>query len=78
MVEAVESIGANATGIQGDVSVPTDLDRLHQTSRGQGRRVDVLFANAGGGSFATLEQVTEEHFDQTLDINVKGLLFTVQ
>jgi NAD(P)-dependent dehydrogenase (short-subunit alcohol dehydrogenase family) len=40
--------------------------------------VDVLFANAGGGSFASLEQVTEEHFDQTFDTNVKGLVFTVQ
>ncbi|MCO6009709.1 glucose 1-dehydrogenase [Actinoallomurus purpureus] len=76
--EAVEAIGANVTGIQGDVSAPADLDRLYETVRGQGRRVDVLFANAGGGSFATLEQVTEEHFDQTFDINVKGMLFTVQ
>ncbi|MFE1956674.1 SDR family NAD(P)-dependent oxidoreductase [Streptomyces sp. NPDC059479] len=75
---AVETIGANATGVQGDVSVLGDLDRLYEMVRGQGRRIDVLFANAGGGSFTTLEQVTEDHFDQTFNINVRGLLFTVQ
>jgi NAD(P)-dependent dehydrogenase (short-subunit alcohol dehydrogenase family) len=75
---AVESIGARATGVQGDVSVPEDLDRLYDTVRSAGRRVDVLFANAGGGSFATLEEVTEEHFDRTFDVNVKGVLLTVQ
>jgi NAD(P)-dependent dehydrogenase (short-subunit alcohol dehydrogenase family) len=75
---AVESIGARVTGVQGDVSIPEDLDRLYDTVHSAGRHVDVLFANAGGGSFATLEQVTEEHFDQTFDINVKGVLFTVQ
>jgi NAD(P)-dependent dehydrogenase (short-subunit alcohol dehydrogenase family) len=75
---AVESIGAGVTGVQGDVSVPEDVDRLYDTVRSAGRRVDVLFANAGGGSFATLEQVTEEHFDQTFDTNVKGVVFTVQ
>jgi NAD(P)-dependent dehydrogenase (short-subunit alcohol dehydrogenase family) len=75
---AVESIGARVTGVQGDVSVPEDVDRLYETVRSAGLRVDVLFANAGGGSLATLEQVTEEHFDQTFDINVKGVVFTVQ
>ncbi|GAB2860022.1 SDR family oxidoreductase [Actinoallomurus bryophytorum] len=75
---AVKKIGANATGVQGDVSDLADLDRLYDAVRQQGRRVDVLFANAGGGSFASLEQVTEEHFDQTFGINVRGLVFTVQ
>ncbi|MFC4585698.1 SDR family oxidoreductase [Sphaerisporangium corydalis] len=75
---AVETIGAGAIGVQGDVSVPADLDRLYETVRDQGRGIDVLFANAGGGELATLEQVTEDHFDQTFGINVRGLLFTVQ
>ena len=75
---AVEKIGAGAVGVQGDVSDLADLDRLYAAVRQQGRRIDVLFANAGGGSFASLEQVTEEHFDQTFGINVRGLLFTVQ
>jgi NAD(P)-dependent dehydrogenase (short-subunit alcohol dehydrogenase family) len=76
--EAVAKIGANVTGIQGDVSDLADLDRLYAAVAQQSRRIDVLFANAGGGEFSTLEQVTEEHFDQTFGGNVKGTLFTVQ
>jgi NAD(P)-dependent dehydrogenase (short-subunit alcohol dehydrogenase family) len=78
MDAAVETIGANAIGVRSDVSDLADLDRLYAAVRQQGRRVDVLFANAGGGSFASLEQVTEDHFDQTFGINVRGMLFTVQ
>lgn len=76
---AVASIGAaSATGVLSDVSVAADLDRLYETVRGQGRRVDVLYTNAGGGTLGTLEQVTEEDFDRTFAINVKGVLFAVQ
>ncbi|MEV7244392.1 SDR family oxidoreductase [Streptomyces sp. NPDC093248] len=75
---AVESIGAGVTGIQSDVSDLAGLDRLYAAVEQQGRRVDVLFANAGGGGFSTLEQVTEQHFDETFGNNVKGMLFTVQ
>ncbi len=75
---AVAGIGGNAVGVQGDVADLADLDSLFQAVRGAGRRIDVLFANAGGGEFATLEQVTEEHFDRTFAINVRGLVFTVQ
>ncbi|MFD3457666.1 SDR family NAD(P)-dependent oxidoreductase [Streptomyces sp. NPDC058691] len=75
---AVARIGHNATGVRGDVAVPADLDRLYAAVARQNRRIDVLYANAGGGEFATLEQVTEKHFDQTFGINTKGMLFTVQ
>ncbi|WP_329189945.1 glucose 1-dehydrogenase [Actinacidiphila glaucinigra] len=75
---AVAEIGARATGVHGDVADPAGLDRLYEAVGRQGRRVDVLFANAGGGSFSTLEQVTEQHFDEVFGSNVKGLLFTVQ
>jgi NAD(P)-dependent dehydrogenase (short-subunit alcohol dehydrogenase family) len=75
---AVKEIGGDAIGVRGDVANLADLDRLYATVKEKHGRVDVLFANAGGGSFATLEQVTEDHFDQTFDINVKGLLLTVQ
>lgn len=75
---AVESIGAGVTGIQSDVSDLAGLDRLYAAVEQQGRRIDVLFANAGGGGFSTLEQVTERHFDETFGNNVKGTLFTVQ
>ena len=75
---AVETIGDGATGVQVDSADLGALDRLYETIRQDGRRIDVLFANAGGGEFATLEQVTEEHFDATFGTNVKGTLFTVQ
>ncbi|GIF46184.1 NAD(P)-dependent dehydrogenase (short-subunit alcohol dehydrogenase family) [Asanoa ferruginea] len=75
---AVAKIGPNATGVRGDVADLADLDRLYATVANQNRRIDVLFANAGGGEFSTLEQVTEKHFDQTFGGNTKGMLFTVQ
>jgi NAD(P)-dependent dehydrogenase (short-subunit alcohol dehydrogenase family) len=75
---AVKAIGPRATGVQGDVANLADLDRLYAVVKEQKGRVDVLFANAGGGEFAPLGAITEEHFDKTFNNNVKGLLFTVQ
>jgi len=75
---AVREIGGDAIGVRGDVSNLADLDRLYATVKEKHGRVDVLFANAGGGEFAPLGQITEEHFDKAFDGNVKGLLFSVQ
>lgn len=75
---AVKQIGGNVIGVQGDVSNLADLDRLFATVKQKAGRVDVLFANAGGGEFARLGEITEAHFDKIFNINVKGLLFTVQ
>ncbi len=75
---AVREIGVPATGIQADVSVLADIDRVYQTIREQKGKLDIVFANAGVGEFAPLGQITEEHFDKQFDINVKGTLFTVQ
>lgn len=75
---AVKEIGKNVTGVQGDVSNLADLDRLYATVKQQKGRIDILFANAGVAEFAPLGAITEEHFDKTFNINVKGLLFTVQ
>lgn len=75
---AVKQIGKNVTGVQGDVSNLADLDRLYDTVKQQKGRIDIVFANAGGGEFAPLGAITEEHFDNTFNRNVKGLLFTVQ
>src|SRR6202521_3915239 len=76
--EAVKAIGGNVTGVQGDVSKLVDLDRLYDTVKAQGRRIDIVFANAGLGEFAALGSITEEHFDKLFNTNVKGALFTVQ
>jgi NAD(P)-dependent dehydrogenase (short-subunit alcohol dehydrogenase family) len=75
---AVAEIGKNARGIQGDVSKLADLDRLFAVVRDEAGTIDVLFANAGGGEFAALGSITEEHFDTIFSTNVKGILFTVQ
>ncbi len=79
---AVRQIGKNnnnnVTGVQGDVSNLSDLDRLYATVKEQKGRIDILFANAGIGEFAPLGEITEAHFDKTFGINVKGLLFSVQ
>jgi NAD(P)-dependent dehydrogenase (short-subunit alcohol dehydrogenase family) len=76
--EAVRAIGDNVACVQGDVSKLADLDRLYETVKAEGRRIDVVFANAGLGEFAALGSITEEHFDRLFNTNVKGALFTVQ
>jgi len=75
---AVAQIGRDAFGVQGDVSKLADLDRLYAEVKQKFGRVDVLFANAGVAEVAPLGAITEAHFDKHFDINVKGLLFTVE
>jgi NAD(P)-dependent dehydrogenase (short-subunit alcohol dehydrogenase family) len=75
---AAKEIGHDAIAIQADAGKLADLDHLYAQIKQEYGRLDILFANAGGGEFASLEQVTEDHFDRTFDTNVKGVLFTVQ
>jgi NAD(P)-dependent dehydrogenase (short-subunit alcohol dehydrogenase family) len=75
---ALKELGPQARGFQGDVANLADLDALYATVKKEKGQLDILFANAGGGEFAPLGEISEEHFDKTFDINVKGLLFTVQ
>ncbi|SHK02474.1 NAD(P)-dependent dehydrogenase, short-chain alcohol dehydrogenase family [Aureimonas altamirensis DSM 21988] len=75
---AVAEVGHGAIGVQGDVASLVDLDRLFEIVARDAGRIDVLFANAGGGEFAALEDITEEHVERTFATNVKGTLFTVQ
>ncbi|WP_419735963.1 SDR family NAD(P)-dependent oxidoreductase [Pseudomonas sp. COR18] len=74
---AVAQVG-NATGVQVDSTRLDQLDALYQRIQAERGYIDVLFANAGGGSMLPLGQITEEHYDDTFDRNVKGVLFTVQ
>src|SRR6476469_2160560 len=76
--EAAAFIGRNVTTVAGDVSNLEDLDRLYVAVKEKHGQIDVLFANAGAGTIAPLAAATEAHFDQTFDVNVKGLFFTVQ
>src|ERR1700747_3878290 len=75
---AVEQIGRNATGVRGDVSNADDLDRLFAQIREEKGRLDIFFANAGIARYAALGNITEELYDSIFNVNVKGVLFTVQ
>ena len=74
---AVTTLGIQAKGVRADASKLEDLDALYAQIQQEKGRLDVLFVNAGGGSFAPLGQITEEQFDEVFDTNVKGVLFTV-
>jgi len=76
--KAVKEVGNNAIGIPSDISKMEDLDALFDKVRQQAGQIDVLFANAGGGDFASLTDITEEQYHRIFDTNVKGTLFTVQ
>src|SRR6059058_2936064 len=78
LARAVKEIGRNVTGIQGDVSNLADLDRLFAQIKREKGKLDVVFANAGVAKYASFGTITEELYNTTFDINVKGLLFTVQ
>lgn len=75
---AVDAIGKNATGVRVDSSQLAQLDQLYEQIRAERGHLDVLFANAGGGSMLPLGAITEEQYDDTFNRNVKGVLFTVQ
>jgi NAD(P)-dependent dehydrogenase (short-subunit alcohol dehydrogenase family) len=76
---AVKTIGRNVSGVQGDAGQLTDLDRLFATVKSLKSRIDILFASAGVGELdKPLGSVTEEGFDKTFEVNVRGTLFTVQ
>jgi NAD(P)-dependent dehydrogenase (short-subunit alcohol dehydrogenase family) len=76
--ETVKSMGGKTIGVQGDVSKLADLDRLVDTIREKAGRLDVVFANAGGGEVSPFGSISEDHYAKTFDVNVKGVLFTVQ
>jgi NAD(P)-dependent dehydrogenase (short-subunit alcohol dehydrogenase family) len=78
LATAVKEIGRNVTGVQGDVSNLGDLDRLFAQIKQEKGTLDIVFANAGIAKYAPFGKITEELYDSIFDINVKGLLFTVQ
>lgn len=76
--EAATLIGRNVTMVVGDITRLEDLDRLYAIVKEKHGHIDVLFANAGWGEVAPLETASENHFDQTFNLNVKGTFFTTQ
>ncbi|MFC0551719.1 SDR family NAD(P)-dependent oxidoreductase [Planotetraspora thailandica] len=75
---AVAEIGHGAVGVRGDVAMPADVDRLYAKVSEDGHRIDAVVANVGYGEFVGLADVTDEHLDKVLGINVKGTVYTVQ
>src|SRR5205814_9584315 len=78
LAAAVKEIGSNVTGVQGDVANLGDLDRLFAQIKREKGKLDIVFANAGVAKYALFGTITEEHYDLIFNINVKGVLFTVQ
>jgi len=78
LAAAVKEIGRNVTGIRGDVSNLGDLDRLFAQIEREKGKLDVVFANAGVAKVAPFGTITEEFYESIFNVNVKGLLFTVQ
>ncbi len=75
---AVKAIGPRGRGVRSDATKMAELDALFAQIKQQAGHLDVLFANAGGGTMVPLGAITEEHFDETFNRNVKAVLFTVQ
>jgi len=76
---AVQEIGKNVTGVQGDAGNLADLDRLYETVKTKKGSIDIVFASAGVGDFnLPIGSVKEANFDSTFNVNVRGTLFTVQ
>ena len=78
LAAAVKEIGRNVTGIRADVSNSQDLDRLFSQIKNEKGKLDIVFANAGAAKYAPLGQISEELYQSIFDVNVKGVLFTVQ
>jgi len=78
LAAAVKEIGRNVNGIRADVSNSGDLDQLFSRIKNEKGKLDIVFANAGVAKYAALGHITEELYDSIFDVNVKGVLFTVQ
>jgi len=76
--KAAAEVGNRAVGVRSDITSLDDLHQLAEEIRGHGAGLDIIFANAGGGEFATLEEETPDHLTDTLTRNVGGTTFTVQ
>jgi NAD(P)-dependent dehydrogenase (short-subunit alcohol dehydrogenase family) len=74
---ALEQVGSNVTGVQGDASKIGDLDRLFAQIEREKGRVDIVFANADAAEVAMAGHTTEEHY-YSFFVSVKNMFFLVQ
>lgn len=75
---AVGELGSSAAAIRADAASKADMLRVADTIKAVHGRLDILFANAGGGHATPLEELTEEQIDRELSVNIKGVVLTVQ
>lgn len=76
--QACEQIGRNVTAVEGDVSNMADLDRLFAQVKAEKGKLDILFANAGAVKHVRIDAITEDHYDQIMGVNLKGVIFAIQ
>jgi NAD(P)-dependent dehydrogenase (short-subunit alcohol dehydrogenase family) len=76
--QAVRDIGHGVIGLQFEMGGPQQIEALIAEVRRHHDRLDALFINAGMGAFIPIEEATEEQWDEILNVNLKGVFFTVQ
>ena len=75
---ALLQLGSNARALQADLTIKKEMEHVASIIKSEKGSLDIIFANAGGGKPLPLEETTEDFFDRTFAVNVKGVLFTVQ
>lgn len=78
LIQAVEELGEQAVYIQADVSKKSDMERVYKVIQAESGKLDIIFANAGVGKYIELENITEDDIDKIFNVNVKGVVFTIQ
>ena len=78
LAAAASLLGEDALAVSSDAADLAQIDALMATVKEHHGRIDVLFVNAGVARAAPIDQVTESDFDAQLDINLKGVYFTIQ
>ena len=76
--QASKTLGAEVLAIRAEARSPTELDKVFAQITEQWNKLDILFVNAGIAKFSPLLDVDEALINETMDINFKGALFTVQ
>jgi NAD(P)-dependent dehydrogenase (short-subunit alcohol dehydrogenase family) len=76
--EAVRRIGERVEAVQGDVTSKADLERLFKAVKDRAGQLDILVTSSGVSEFSTIDTLTEDHFDKAFDLNVRGMVFSVQ
>jgi NAD(P)-dependent dehydrogenase (short-subunit alcohol dehydrogenase family) len=70
--EAVKIIGHNVLAIQADTTTIADTEKFFKEVAHKLGKIDILFVNAGVAQFLPISDVTEKHFDEQFNTNVRG------